>query len=481
MLVKGITRRWLFNGMGLIFAILALTWILFSVGIRTYFYNNVIQYLDSTARYASNSFSNEIVKQTTGEGGQVSDLYSVAKNLVEGFTDKDKMELMILDTSGNVVITSSGFKPGNQASEKDFMAAQRAADGRSEWDGYSPETGEKIMAVTAVLKGADGEKLGDARYVVSLTNVDMQIAAYIFLIGLVCIVITAFVMLSGTYFVNSIVVPVREIGSTARRIAAGDFQARLDKKYDDEIGQLCDTINFMAGELDSADRMKNDFVSSVSHELRTPLTAIKGWSETILSSGPSDRETLTKGMGVIIEETERLSTMVEELLDFSRMQGRRFKLFLDRIDVLAELEDAVLMFSDRAKRESLSFVYNEPESLPAIMGDKNKLRQVFVNIIDNAFKYSNQGGQVTVKAESFGASIKIIISDTGCGIPKEDLPHVKEKFFKGNNTRRGAGIGLAVSEEIVNLHGGILDIDSTEGKGTTVTISLPVCQPNRTV
>lgn len=171
MLVKGITRRWLFNSMGLIFAILALTWILFSVGIRTYFYNNVIQYLDSTARYASGSFSNEIDKQTTGTADQASELYSVAKNLVEGFTDKDKMELMILNMNGDVIITSSGFKPGNQASEKDFIAAQNSSTGRSEWDGYSPETGEKIMAVTAVLRGSDGEKLGDARYVVSLRPV----------------------------------------------------------------------------------------------------------------------------------------------------------------------------------------------------------------------------------------------------------------------------------------------------------------------
>jgi signal transduction histidine kinase len=229
----------------------------------------------------------------------------------------------------------------------------------------------------------------------------------------------------------------------------------------------------MASELGATDRMKNDFISSVSHELRTPLTAIKGWGETILSSGPSDKETLSKGMSVIIEETERLSGMVEELLDFSRMQNGKFKMVMNKVDILAELGEAVLMFSDRAHREGLTLIYNEPESLPTVMGDRNRLKQVFVNILDNAFKYSNSGGIVTVGTSSGEKFVKISIADTGCGIPPADLPRVKEKFFKGNSTRRGSGIGLAVSDEIVCLHGGTLEIESEESKGTTVITTLP--------
>jgi len=133
----------------------------------------------------------------------------------------------------------------------------------------------------------------------------------------------------------------------------------------------------------------------------------------------------------------------------------------------------VLMFSDRAHREGLTFIYNEPESLPPVMGDKSRLKQVFVNVLDNAFKYSEQGGIVAVSTVNNQNHIKILISDTGCGIPKSDLSRVKEKFFKGNSTRRGSGIGLAVSDEIICLHGGTLEISSEENKGTTVTIALP--------
>jgi signal transduction histidine kinase len=467
MLVKGITRRWLFNSMGVIFTILAVVWIFFALSVRSYYYNSIEQNIMSIARMGSNNF--RLLSPPAP------DFFSTAKRVVEGYLDKDKMELMILDKNGNVLLTSSGFMPANLNIKQDFSTALASANGIGEWDGYNSETGEKIMSVTTILHGTDGQKIGAARYVVSLSNVDMQIAFFILISGLVCIAIILFVIMSGTYFVNSIVIPVREIGQAARRIASGDFGAKIDKQYDDEIGELCDTINFMAGELDAAERMKNDFISSVSHELRTPLTAIKGWGETMLSSGPSDKETLTKGMGVIIEETGRLSTMVEELLDFSRIQSGRFKLMLERIDVLAELGEAVLMFSDRAKREALTFTYNELETLPPVLGDKNKLKQVFVNILDNAFKYSNTGGDVKVETVDNTDSISIIISDTGCGISEADLPFVKQRFFKGNSTRRGNGIGLAVSEEIVNLHGGVLDIASEEGKSTVVTITLPTC------
>jgi len=467
--VKGITRRWLLNTMGVIFVILAVIWVFFAFSIRSYFYNTLMQTLQNTAQNNSISFSTLLNPVTP-------DFYATAKRSVEGFVDKNRMELIILDRNGHVLITSSGFMPADTTPPPDFELANTSTKGIGEWNGVDPVTGEKIMAVTAMLTDSNGNVLGAARYVVSLSGVDMQIAIYVLLSGLVGIAIIFSVIMSGIYFINSIVVPVREVGTMARRIASGDFDARIDKQYDDEIGELCDTINYMAGELGATDRMKNDFISSVSHELRTPLTAIKGWGETVLSTGTSDREMLNKGMGVIIEETERLSAMVEELLDFSRMQNGKFKLIMEKVDILAELGEAVLMFSDRAHREGLTFIYNEPESLQPVMGDRNRLKQVFVNILDNAFKYSNTGCIVTVMTSCGPNYIKINITDTGCGIPTADLPRVKEKFFKGNSTRRGSGIGLAVADEIICLHGGTLEITSEEQKGTTVIITLPAIQ-----
>lgn len=232
----------------------------------------------------------------------------------------------------------------------------------------------------------------------------------------------------------------------------------------------------MANELSTAEAMKNEFISSVSHELRTPLTAIKGWAETI--STDNDAETTKKGIHVIISETERLSQMVEELLDFSRIQNGKFTLQMSKIDILAELEDAILIYTEKAKHDNTSIIYNSPEMLPFIFGDKNRLRQVFINVIDNAIKYSDLPDHQSVVR--INASCKddkhIIISveDNGCGISATDLPKIKTKFYKANHTKRGSGIGLAVANEIITMHDGRIDIESEENVGTTVHIILPV-------
>lgn len=465
-LLKGITRRWVFNTMGIIIAILGVVWVVFAFAVHSYYYSTVQSYLTTEARVCATQFTRDLDPQTP-------DFYTTAKEFVDGFSDKDNMELLILDKKGDVLLTSSDFLPDQKLSMPDFTQASASAQGIGNWMGVNASTNEKVMAVTSILHDTQGRELGAARYVVSLTQVDWQIALFSLISGIICIAIIAFVLFSGMYFINSIVVPVREVTAMAGRIASGDYNARINKSYDDEMGELCDTINNLAGELGTTDRIKNDFISSVSHELRTPLTAIKGWSETILGCTPNDRDTIEKGMRVIIEETGRLSSMVEDLLDFSRMQSGRFRMAIDKIDILAELGEAVLMFSDRARREGLTLLYDEPDSLPPLMGDRNRLRQVFVNILDNAFKYSESGGVVKVGTINNGNHIKIIISDTGCGIPQKDLPHVKQKFFKGNLTRRGSGIGLAVADEIVCLHGGTLEIDSEENKGTAVTIILP--------
>ncbi|MDE6746516.1 MAG: HAMP domain-containing histidine kinase, partial [Oscillospiraceae bacterium] len=145
------------------------------------------------------------------------------------------------------------------------------------------------------------------------------------------------------------------------------------------------------------------------------------------------------------------------------------------MDVLAELGDAVLIYTEKARREGIDVIYEEPDMLPFVFGDKNRIRQVFINVIDNAIKYSDRGGVVSVQATmSDSDHIQVDVSDTGCGISEQDLPKVKTKFYKANHTRRGSGIGLAVADEIIAMHGGKLDIISKQGEGTTVTITLPV-------
>lgn len=460
---RSITKRWLVNSLGVIGVILLIGVISFSIAIQNYYYSSAKQYVNSKMNMIT-SLLNRYVQDTN------TNFSAEMKNLVESFSEKDKMELMVINSKGRVTITSSGFTPSSNTVMEDYSLAQESANNQGFYVGKL-QNGEKVMAECVMISNLNSG-YDAVRIVVSLEEVDRQIMSYIVTISLVCGLFFIVIMLSGLYFIKSIVIPVRQIGTTARRFATGDFSVRIPKKNEDEIGELCEIINYMADELSSADAMKNDFISSVSHELRTPLTAIKGWAET-LTEMTDDPVTIKKGMQVIGNETQRLSQMVEELLDFSRIQNGRFTLTKTTMDILAELGEAVLIYTERAKREQIEIIYNEPEMLPFVFGDKNRLRQVFINIIDNAIKYSEKGGIILIEAIQVDTKIEISISDTGCGISATDLPKIKTKFFKANHTRSGSGIGLAVANEIITMHNGSLDVLSEQGVGTTVIITLP--------
>ena len=470
---KSITRRWLVNGLGVIAVLLLLFEVIFGVAVRNYYYQSVTQILAASAErfsgiletsFSQNNFSFE----------------DRAREVAENFPDKERIEMQVVDADGHIVISSSGFAPGGEESDaakyQDYRLALDDVDGSGVWHGRNA-AGENVMAMTRVIKTSDGSRLGAVRYLVSLSDIDHLILMLVALMLLFGAAILFFVMLSSSYFVSSIIHPVTEIGQAARRIALGEYDYRIEKQYDDEIGELCDTINYMAGEIATAEKLKNDFISSVSHELRTPLTAIKGWSETLREAGDMDAELTAKGLEVISSEAERLSSIVEELLDFSRMQGGHIAVKFERMDLLAELEEAVFLFRDRAAREGIELIYVEAADMPPILGDHDRLKQVFINIIDNAIKYSNRGDKVRVEAADMGAHVQVVVSDSGVGISKEDLPRIKNKFYKANNTRPGSGIGLALADEIVRRHKGRLEIDSEEGVGTTVTITLPAAPP----
>ncbi|MFV0497386.1 MAG: ATP-binding protein [Candidatus Fimivivens sp.] len=460
---KKITTRWLTGSLGIILVILVLVEVAVILAVRMFYYSSAQQALVSQANTVSTLLSKYSIDPSV-------DYQREVRNLIENFEQRDRMELMAVDAYGGITTTSSGFPVTEKIEMPDFEEALVAADGMGRFQGRIGA--ENIMAVSCVAPIND-ENITAVRLVVSLAKVDSLILSIVTVMVIFGVAIMFFMVLSGSYFISSIVIPVGEIGKTAQKIAQGDFATRLVSRNDDEIGALCETINYMAEELGNAEKLKNEFISSVSHELRTPLTAIKGWGETIRDADTGDRETVQKGMQIIISETDRLAMMVEELLDFSRMQSGRFKLVIERIDLLAELEEAVLMYTEKARRESMQLTYHEQLEAAVVMADKNRLRQVFINIIDNAIKYSDAGGSVAVTVWQHDGYFVISVADSGCGISEQDLPKIKKKFYKANLTRRGSGIGLAVADEIVAAFLGQLEVTSVLDEGTTVTIRMP--------
>lgn len=466
--ISGISKRWFFGTFcvisGIIIAFAAIAVFL----IFGYYYNYIEMTLDSRASDLVNTYFSQYIS-TNDETFVVG-----AINFVEDFSDKDIMEVWVIDKNGKPIVSSSGFDIDSEPVMPDYELAKSSETNKAKWTGKL-STGEKVMAITAMIPSVQGEYAGAVRYICSLEDVDnmlLFISLFIFLIaGIVLLLVFA----SGRFFIRSIVRPVLQVNSTAEKIAKGDLTARVNTGgMHDEIDQLCVTFNNMADELSQTESLKNDFISTISHELRTPLTAIKGWGETIAQLGDSDPETTQKGMSVIISESQRLSDMVEELLDFSRMQNGKMQLNKSRIDVLAELDDAVFTLKDRAMREGLELIYNVPHFPLPMYGDAARIRQVFVNLLDNAIKYNEHGGKVIVLAEIKDDKLVIFFTDTGCGISSENIPRVTAKFFRANMSVRGTGIGLAVADEIIKMHDGEMTINSVVGEGTTVTVTLTV-------
>ena len=280
------------------------------------------------------------------------------------------------------------------------------------------------------------------------------------------------VWLLGSAYVRRLTDTLTDLTAFAKRISDGSFGLKTDAVGDDEPGRLAEEINALSEEAARSGALQTEFISSVSHELRTPLTAIGGWAETLMFDEAIQGDS-RRGVEIIGRETGRLTKMVEELLEFTRIQDGRFRLNVERMDIGAEVEDAIFTYSRLMQREQISLRYDGAEDLPAIEGDPERLRQVLLNLLDNAVKYGHDGG-IEVSLAASDGWVRIAVRDHGPGIPPAELPHVKEKFYKGSGKARGSGIGLAVCEEIVTRHGGALAIENAPDGGVLATVLLPL-------
>ncbi len=468
MLKSGITKRWILTTLLVITVILLGIAVFITLSVRNYYYKTVEQKLQSMGQ------SSAVAEYFNGYIDVSNDTFaSRAIEYAHNFTGINSAWLWVYNKDGEIVVTSTGFTSEN-ADDTDYVAAMNSPSGRGLGRGYL-DSGEKYMALTVLLPKTGDRSNGAVRYLISLEDVDRKVVDLGIVVFMIVLLAMVLVILSGLFFIRSILVPVKKINAATRRIAAGDYSEKLDvhRRYD-EISELSDSINYMTEQIARTETMKNDFISTVSHELRTPLTAIKGWTETLITVNESEDETLSQGLKVILFESERLYSLVEDLLDFSRIENGNIRLRIQKIDILAELDEAVYVLRDRANREGIDIFYSTPDVPAPANADPDRVKQVFVNIVDNAIKYTPEGGKISIVAAIASGAITITFSDTGCGISEEDLPHVKEKFYKANLSAKGSGIGLAVSNEIVNLHNGSLEIRSKLGEGTTVEVSFPL-------
>ena len=468
MFKSGITKRWVLTTLLVISVILLAFAVTVTISVRGYYYNAVRQKLQSMGQ------SSAIAEYFNGYIDVSNEVFSTrAIEYAHNFSDINTAWVWVYNKDGDIVVTTTGFEP-DEADNSDYASALLSPSGIGMSEG-SLGSGERFMALTVLLPRTGGESNGAVRYLISLQEINKKVIQIGFVILFGVLIAILLVIISGLFFIRSILVPVKKINTATRKIAAGNYSEKVEvsNRYD-EISELSESINYMTEEISRTERLKNEFISTVSHELRTPLTAIKGWTETLITINESRDETLNQGLKVILYESERLYALVEDLLDFSRMENGSMPLRMQKIDILAELDEAVYVLRDKAKREGIDIFYSTPDFPAPTTGDPDKIKQVFVNILDNAIKYTPAGGKISIIAALDVKDLKVTVSDTGCGISEEDLPHVKEKFYKANVSVKGSGIGLAVCDEIIRSHKGSLNIRSKLGEGTTVEMKFPL-------
>lgn len=464
--IGGLRKRWLVNTVGVVFSLGLVCVLAVTASYSAYYYSNMQSDMVNRARTTTEFFAGYINQNEK-------EFYQSCITYTETYEKRNTIELQFFDAQGEIVASSYGHWAGDSPATPEIQSAVSTRDANA-YVGKDPVTGERIIAVSAPVIYSSGQVVGVFRYVTSTYLVDVQIFLVALVSSLVLILVLVAVLFSSGYYIRSILNPVAQITEKAKRIASGSYGAQIQTKYNDEIGELANTINEMSAKISQNEKMQAEFISQLSHELRTPLTVINGWSETLLSDEDMDPET-RQGMKIISSEAKRLTEMVMELLDFTRMQDGRVTLSVEPTDLRSEFEDTVFMYGSRLAQDGIELAYLEnDQDIPEIPCDPKRLRQVFLNILDNAAKHGGEGKKIEASIAREDDWVVVRIRDYGPGIPEDEIPLVKKKFYKGSSKARGTGIGLAVCDEIVEMHGGTLTLENAPGGGTVVTVRLPV-------
>ena len=462
---KGLRRRWLINTVGVVCSLGLVCVLVITAVFAAYYYSEMVSDMRVRAETTTAFFADNMHQDYDA-------YYQSCITYAETFDQRNNIELQFIDTEGRIVVSSYGIGAGEASVTPDIETALTSGQ-IDTFVGRDPLTEERIIAASCPMIFTGNEVIGVLRYATSTRVLDTQIAIIACISFAALMVVVATVLLSSNYHLRSVLDPLTQITEKAQMIANGSYGIQIQTKYNDEIGELAQTINEMSMQINRNEKAQTEFISSLSHELRTPLTAITGWSETLLNSENLDDST-RRGVKIILGEGKRLTEMVLELLDFTRIQDGRMTLNMELTDLRAEFEDTVFMYGSRLTQDGIELEYlDSDEEIPEISCDPKRLRQVFLNILDNAAKHGRDGKRIDAGISYEDDAVIVRIRDYGPGIPEDELSLVKRKFYKGSSKARGSGIGLAVCDEIVQMHGGTLTLENAQGGGTLVTVKLP--------
>lgn len=441
------------------------------VGFEIFAFNSIKNYYQQTliGSMLNQAEINQLIFNNYTNKYDLSDIVLGDKN---AFYRGNETQVQILDNSGTVLFDSQASgEIGLEIKNADVLAAKEGNQGI--YKRYNDKTKEELLSITYPLSSND-QQAGILRLTSSLTKVNEEVKSDMFLYFLFGLFV-----LIGAYFLSLIasrqlIAPILNLIDVSEQLAQGDFNAKAEVKGKDELSKLAQTLNFMSENIVKREDMKNEFISSVSHELRTPLTSIKGWAITLQSKEmQSDSEMLSQGLYIIESEGDRLSMMVEDLLDFSRLQSSNFKYDKSNIDIIELVKQVHAQLSPRAKNEDINFTITSVYKSIMVYADKNRMKEVFINLIDNAIKFTDRSGSIEIIIEPEGDMVSITVKDDGEGIKEDEIAYVSSKFYKGSSSKSQTGLGLSICEEIIKAHDGNMIIKSKYGYGTSVIVEIP--------
>lgn len=430
--------------------------------IRSYYYKTMRESIEGQIKISADFYNTYLSGDSLSE--------NVFGNR-DMFWNNTQCHVQIIDTEGRVIMDSSGYIDNKPITTEEVTEALRNSGENSSNTYTSTDSKAGTMSVATPLY-YDTSIGGVLRFTSSTASVKSVIRHFTYMIiGLGAIVIAVASTVS-LFIANSLMKPLNLVCRGAEKMAGGNFKETIPKYSEDEVGKLAETLNYMSDEILKNERLKNEFISSISHELRTPLTSIKGWAIVLESSDLKDKDEVREGLKIIEEEVGRLTYLVEELLDFSKLSSGKISLSKEETNIEEFTQGILKQLTPRFESKAMEVIFSSNTS-ELIEIDRNRMKQVLINILDNAIKFSPKKSIIRVGLCEEKSKIKIIIEDEGYGISKQDLPHVKEKFYKGRNANSSNGIGLSICDEIISLHGGTFNIESELGEGTKITIWLP--------
>ncbi len=386
-----------------------------------------------------------------------------------------KCKLVLLSTTGRVVAESPG-RPvfGNRVLElpPDVLGARKPVVIQR----YFPRLGKDYLfaaAPTGLREGAG--HLVAVKPVERIASFAGPLVLYVVVAGLVALALS---MLLALYLSSAISRPVREVTEAARRMAAGDYGQSVAVRGHDETAELAADFNLMSERVRAAYELQRDFVGNVSHELRTPLTSIEGFSQALLEGMIDTPEGERRSLAIINQESKRMERLLNDLMLLSRIDSGAETPTRQAVDVTGIVNGLAETYSERARDAGISLECRAPGAPVFVNTDPDRLTRVLTNLLDNALKYTGAGGTVSLSAAAGDGRVSFSVSDTGPGIPPEHLPHIFERFHRVEPSRAqkhgGSGLGLSICRELVGTLGGTIDVQSSVGRGTSFTVTLPL-------